>query len=68
MTGLEFDIKFIIKADTIMMISWDDDRLKLGTTFWLGKPFQSKNLMSTYRTKNTFLFPTNFYLHEILNI
>ncbi len=36
--GLEYDIKFIIKADTIESISWDDDRLKLGTTFWLGKP------------------------------
>jgi type VI secretion system protein ImpH len=36
--GLEFDIKFKIKADTIVEISWDDDRLKLGTTFWLGKP------------------------------
>jgi type VI secretion system protein ImpH len=36
--GLEYDIKFNIKADTIVSISWDDDRLKLGSTFWLGKP------------------------------
>jgi type VI secretion system protein ImpH len=36
--GLEYDLKFIIKADTIVSISWNDSRLKLGTTFWLGKP------------------------------
>lgn len=36
--GLEYDIKFIIKAGTIVSVSWNDDRLKLGTTFWLGRP------------------------------
>ena len=36
--GLEYDVKFLIEADTIAEISWDDNRLKLGTTFWLGKP------------------------------
>ncbi len=36
--GLEYDIKFKIQADTIESISWNDERLKLGTTFWLGKP------------------------------
>jgi type VI secretion system protein ImpH len=36
--GLEYDIRFKIQADTIETISWNDDRLKLGTTFWLGKP------------------------------
>ncbi len=36
--GLEYDVKFKIKADTIVSISWNDDRLKLGSTFWLGKP------------------------------
>ncbi|HRN25164.1 MAG: type VI secretion system baseplate subunit TssG [Ignavibacteriaceae bacterium] len=36
--GLEYDVQFKIKADTIEEISWDDDRLKLGTTVWLGKP------------------------------
>ncbi len=36
--GLEYDINFKIQADTIAEISWNDDRLKLGTTFWLGKP------------------------------
>lgn len=36
--GLEYDIKFKIKADTIVTVSWNDERLKLGSTFWLGKP------------------------------
>jgi type VI secretion system protein ImpH len=36
--GLEFDLEFKIKSDTITSVSWDDDRLKLGTTVWLGKP------------------------------
>jgi predicted component of type VI protein secretion system len=36
--GLEYDVKFKINADTIATISWDDKRLKLGSTFWLGKP------------------------------
>jgi type VI secretion system protein ImpH len=36
--GLEYDVKFKIEADTIVSISWNDDRLKLGSTFWLGKP------------------------------
>ncbi len=36
--GLEFDFQFQVKADTVVMISWDDERLKLGSTLWLGKP------------------------------
>ncbi len=36
--GLEYDVKFNIKADTIVSVSWNDERLKLGSTFWLGKP------------------------------
>ncbi len=36
--GLEYDIKFKIKSDTIIYISWNDKRLKLGSSFWLGKP------------------------------
>ncbi len=36
--GLEFDLEFKIKSDTIVLISWDDERLKLGSTLWVGKP------------------------------
>jgi len=36
--GLEFDFEFEVKADTVLRISWDDERLKLGSTLWLGKP------------------------------
>jgi type VI secretion system protein ImpH len=36
--GLEYNIKFKIIADTIISVSWNDERLKLGSTYWLGKP------------------------------
>ncbi len=36
--GLEFDFEFKVDPDTVAMISWNDDRLKLGSTLWLGKP------------------------------
>jgi len=36
--GIEFDFEFTIKAATIASVSWEDERLKLGSTLWLGKP------------------------------
>ncbi|HSP89160.1 MAG TPA: type VI secretion system baseplate subunit TssG, partial [Ignavibacteriaceae bacterium] len=36
--GIEYDFEFTIKADTITAVSWGDERLKLGSTLWLGKP------------------------------
>lgn len=36
--GLEFDLMFKIKSDTIISVSWDDARLRLGSTLWLGFP------------------------------
>ncbi len=36
--GLEFDLKFKINSNSIVSVSWNDDRLKLGSTLWLGKP------------------------------
>jgi len=36
--GLEFDFAFKVKADTLVSVSWDDNRIKLGSTSWLGKP------------------------------
>jgi type VI secretion system protein ImpH len=53
--GLEFDLEFKIKSDTITSVSWDDERLKLGTTVWLGKPKEEI---------------TKVYLHyeEIINV
>jgi len=38
--GLEYDVKFIIKTESIKTIPWNDKRLKLGSTIWLGKPKQ----------------------------
>ena len=36
--GLEFDFAFKVKADSLVPVSLDDDRIKLGSTSWLGKP------------------------------
>ncbi|MCX6151855.1 MAG: type VI secretion system baseplate subunit TssG [Ignavibacteriales bacterium] len=36
--GLEFNIEFIVKSDSISSVDWNDDRLRLGSTMWLGKP------------------------------
>ncbi len=36
--GLEYNLKFKIIADTIISVAWNDDRLRLGSTYWLGKP------------------------------
>jgi len=38
--ALEYDFNYKIRSDTIVPISWDDARLKLGSTLWLGKPQQ----------------------------
>lgn len=35
---LEYDIKFILRSESIDTVPWDDDRLQLGVSFWLGKP------------------------------
>lgn len=36
--GLEYDIKFIIKSESIGKVSWNDTRVQLGLSFWMGKP------------------------------
>jgi type VI secretion system protein ImpH len=36
--GLEYEIFFRIKSDTIESVSWNDEHLKLGSTIWLGVP------------------------------
>jgi type VI secretion system protein ImpH len=38
--GLEYDIKFRIRSDTIGRIPWNDRRLGLGVSMWLGRPGQ----------------------------
>ena len=44
--SLEFDFAFIVKADSLVSVSWDDNRIKLGSTSWLGKP--QKDFMNVY--------------------
>jgi len=46
--GLEYDVKFIVKSNTISFQNWNDDRLKLGSSLWLGKPQQETS--SVYYT------------------
>lgn len=38
--GLEYDIKLIIKTEGIKLVPWNDPRLRLGSTIWLGRPKQ----------------------------
>ncbi len=44
--GLECDLKFIIKAESITPHSLSDRRQKVGQSFWLGKP--KRALVETY--------------------
>lgn len=36
--GLEYDIKFLIRSETIGKVSWQDERVRLGISLWLGRP------------------------------
>jgi type VI secretion system protein ImpH len=36
--GLEFDVRFIVQSESIVTVPWNDRRLRLGSTIWLGKP------------------------------
>ena len=38
--GLEYNIKFTVKSESIKSVCWNDPRLRLGSTMWLGKPKQ----------------------------
>lgn len=38
--GLEYDIKFILRSESIDTVPWDDPRLQLGVSLWLGTPPQ----------------------------
>jgi type VI secretion system protein ImpH len=47
--GLEYDVKIIVKSDTIRTIDWKDERQKLGSGVWLGKPKnESSSVYYTY--------------------
>ena len=35
---IEYDIKLIIHTEGIAAVPWNDTRLRLGSTIWLGKP------------------------------
>ncbi|RMH96336.1 MAG: type VI secretion system baseplate subunit TssG [Calditrichaeota bacterium] len=36
--GLEYDLRFIIRSESIGEIPWRDPRLRLGQSLWLGRP------------------------------
>lgn len=46
--GLEYDIKLIVKTAGIKIVPWNDPRLRLGSTIWLGRPKQE--LVEVYYT------------------
>ena len=40
--SLRFDVKLIVDSDGIRTISWQDKRMRLGRSLWLGKPKKDK--------------------------
>lgn len=38
--NIEFDVEFIIRTEDMGSLKWDDARLRLGQSMWLGKPNQ----------------------------
>ena len=36
--SLEYDVRLIIESESMVGITWNDERVKLGRSFWLGKP------------------------------
>jgi type VI secretion system protein ImpH len=51
--GLEYDVKFILKSETIGMIPWNDRRLRLGLSLWMGTP--KKKAVDVYYTYERFV-------------
>jgi type VI secretion system protein ImpH len=51
--GLEYDIKFILRADTFGTIPWNDRRLRLGLSLWMGKP--KEETVDVYYTYERFV-------------
>jgi type VI secretion system protein ImpH len=39
--SLMFDIRFSVRADTVQSIPWNDKRIRLGYSMWLGRPKDS---------------------------
>jgi predicted component of type VI protein secretion system len=50
--GLEYDVNFIIRSNSMGDLPWSDRRLRLGLSFWLGKPKQE--FMDVYYTFERF--------------
>ena len=51
--GLEYDIKFILRSKSIGGIPWNDRRLQLGVSLWMGTPKQeSVEVYYTYERFN----------------
>ena len=36
--SLEFDIKLLVKSEGVRSVSWQDNRVRLGQSMWLGNP------------------------------
>ncbi len=55
--GLEYDVRFTLKSDTIGHVSWNDRRLKLGVSFWMGRP--KSETVDVYYTNERFCGSAN---------
>jgi len=36
--GLEYDVKFVLRSKSMGTVTWNDRRLRLGLSLWLGRP------------------------------
>jgi len=43
--GLEYDVKIILKSETIAEVAWNDDRIKLGSSLWIGMPQEETSIV-----------------------
>jgi len=56
--GLDYNVKFIIKTEGISKFSWNDKRIKLGQSMWLGRP-QSATITYEYKYEQLYQYPNS---------
>jgi len=55
--GLEYDIKFILRSESMGTIPWNDRRLRLGLSLWMGTP--KEETVDVYYTYERFVAKYN---------
>ena len=52
--GLEYNIEIKVESNSISTLDWTDDRYRLGSTIWLGKPNTTiENVKYSYEEYST---------------